>query len=82
VMLTRWIGEKPVFTDRDWLFLFGHPREKVLSVHLVQSSKWVSQVQIANAALGDADALRRASRHLPVAGHARSSAVHINDDIP
>ena len=34
VMLTRWIRGKPVFTDRDWLFLFGHPRDKVLSLHL------------------------------------------------
>jgi len=29
VMLTRWIRGRPVFTERDWLFLFGHPREKV-----------------------------------------------------
>jgi hypothetical protein len=34
VMLTRWIRGKPVFTDRDWLFLFGHSREKAFSVHL------------------------------------------------
>src|SRR5262245_5190270 len=34
VMLTRWIRGRPVFTERDWLFLFGHPREKVLSLHL------------------------------------------------
>jgi hypothetical protein len=34
VMLTRWLRGRPVFTDWDWLFLFGHPREKVLSVHL------------------------------------------------
>jgi hypothetical protein len=34
VMLTRWIGRRPAFTERDWLFLFGHPREKVLSLHL------------------------------------------------
>ena len=34
VMLTRWIRGWPVFTQRDWLFLFGHPREKVLSLHL------------------------------------------------
>jgi hypothetical protein len=33
-MLVRRIRGKPVFTDRDWLFLFGHPREKVLSLHL------------------------------------------------
>jgi len=34
VMLTRWIRERAVFTERDWLFLTGHPREKVLSLHL------------------------------------------------
>ena len=34
VMLVRWIRRRPVFTERDWLFLFGHPREKVLSLHL------------------------------------------------
>jgi hypothetical protein len=34
VMLTRWIRGRPVFTDRDWLFLTGHPREKVFSLHL------------------------------------------------
>src|SRR5262245_51483093 len=34
VMLMRWIRGKPVFTDRDWLFLFGHTRAKVLSLHL------------------------------------------------
>ena len=28
VMLTRWIRGRPVFTERDWLFLTGHPREK------------------------------------------------------
>jgi hypothetical protein len=34
VMLTRWIRGRPIFTDRDWLFLVGHPREKVFSLHL------------------------------------------------
>ena len=34
VMLVRWIRGWPVFAERDWLFLFGHPREKVLSLHL------------------------------------------------
>ena len=34
VMLTRWIRRRQVFSERDWLFLFGHPREKVLSLHL------------------------------------------------
>jgi hypothetical protein len=34
VMLVRWMRGRPVFTERDWLFLFGHRREKVLSLHL------------------------------------------------
>ena len=34
VMLTRWIRGRPVFSERDWLFLTGHPREKALSLHL------------------------------------------------
>jgi hypothetical protein len=34
VILTRWIRRLPLFTDRDWLFLTGRPREKVLSLHL------------------------------------------------
>src|SRR4029453_14138055 len=34
VMLIRWMRGWPVFTERDWLFLFGHPREKVVSVSL------------------------------------------------
>jgi hypothetical protein len=34
VMLVRWMRGRPAFTERDWLFLFGHPREKVLSLHL------------------------------------------------
>ena len=34
VMLTRWMRGRPVFTERDWFFLIGHPREKVLAVHL------------------------------------------------
>jgi hypothetical protein len=34
VMLTRWMRGRPVFTERDWLFLFGYPREKLLSLHL------------------------------------------------
>ena len=34
VMLVRWIRGRPVFTERDWLFLLGHPREKVLSLHM------------------------------------------------
>jgi len=34
VILTRWIRRLPLFTDRDWLFLTGQPREKVFSFHL------------------------------------------------
>jgi membrane protein YdbS with pleckstrin-like domain len=33
-MLTRWFQGRPVFTDRDWRFLFDHPREKVFTVRL------------------------------------------------
>jgi hypothetical protein len=33
-MLVRCLRGRPAFTERDWLFLFGHPREKVLSLHL------------------------------------------------
>ena len=49
VMLTRWIRGRPVFTERDWLFLFGHPREKVLSLHLWLrfAVLWVAVVLIA-----------------------------------
>jgi hypothetical protein len=34
VMFMRWIRRRPVFTERDWLFLTGRPRERVLSLHL------------------------------------------------
>jgi hypothetical protein len=34
VTLVRWMRGRSVFTERDWLFLFGHPREKVLLLHL------------------------------------------------
>jgi hypothetical protein len=33
VILTRWIRGRPLFTERDWLFLFGQTRERVFSVH-------------------------------------------------
>ena len=33
-MLVRWLRGRPVFTERDWVFLTGRPREKVLSLHL------------------------------------------------
>jgi hypothetical protein len=33
VMLMHWVCGQPVFTDRDWRFLFGRPREEVFSVH-------------------------------------------------
>jgi hypothetical protein len=32
VILMRWIRERPLFTERDWLFLFGQTRERVFSV--------------------------------------------------
>src|SRR5947208_13228099 len=35
VMLVRWIRGQPVFTERDWLFLFGHSRKEVLSIRLL-----------------------------------------------
>lgn len=33
VMLTRWMRGRPAFTESDWLFLIGHPRGKILSLH-------------------------------------------------
>jgi hypothetical protein len=33
IAIGRWKGQ-PVFTDRDWRFLFGHPREKVFTTRL------------------------------------------------
>ena len=35
VMLVRWFRRQPVFTERDWLFLFGHPRKEVFSLRLL-----------------------------------------------
>src|SRR5262245_4097807 len=48
VMLVRWIRGRPIFTERDWLFLFGDPREKVLSLHLWLrfAALWVAVVLI------------------------------------
>jgi ABC-type Fe3+ transport system permease subunit len=48
VMLTRWMRGRRAFTERDWLFLFGHPREKVLSLHLWLrfAALWVAVVLI------------------------------------
>jgi hypothetical protein len=34
VILTRWFQGQPAFTDCDWRFLFGQPREKVFSLKL------------------------------------------------
>src|SRR5215475_8549046 len=49
LMLTRWVRGRPVFTEKDWLFLFGHPREKVLSLHqwLRFAVLWVAVVLVA-----------------------------------
>ena len=35
VMLARRLRGQPVFSERDWLFLFGHSRKKVFSLRLV-----------------------------------------------
>ena len=35
VMLVRWIRGQPVFTERDWFFLFGHSRKEVFSLRLL-----------------------------------------------
>src|SRR6266581_9234438 len=35
VMLMRRIRGRPVFTERDWLFLFGHSRKEVFSLRLL-----------------------------------------------
>jgi len=35
VMVVRWLRGQPVFTERDWLFLFGHPRKEVFSLRLL-----------------------------------------------
>jgi hypothetical protein len=34
VISTRWVRGRPIFTERDWLFLTCRPQEKVLSLHL------------------------------------------------
>ena len=35
VMLARRLRRQPAFTERDWLFLFGHSRKKVFSPRLL-----------------------------------------------
>src|SRR5206468_12446031 len=35
VMLARRLRGKPAFTERDWLFLFGHSRKEVFSLRLL-----------------------------------------------
>ena len=34
-MLARRLRRQPVFTERDWLFLFGQSRKEVFSLHLL-----------------------------------------------
>jgi hypothetical protein len=34
VMLVRWFQGRALFTERDWLLLLGHPREKVFTLRL------------------------------------------------
>jgi hypothetical protein len=48
VTLVRWIRGRPVFTERDWLFLTGRPWEKVVSLHLWLrfAALWLSVVLI------------------------------------
>jgi hypothetical protein len=48
LMFRRWMRGWPVFTDRDWIFLTGHPREKLLSLHLWLrfAALWVAVVLI------------------------------------
>lgn len=33
-MLVRWLQGRALFTERDWLLLFGQPREKALTLRL------------------------------------------------
>ena len=35
VIVVRWFRGQPVFTERDWLFLFGHSRKEVFSPRLL-----------------------------------------------
>ena len=35
VMLARRLRRQPAFTERDWLFLFGHSRKEVFSLRLL-----------------------------------------------
>ena len=35
VMLARRLRRQPAFTERDWLFLFGHSRKELFSLRLV-----------------------------------------------
>jgi hypothetical protein len=46
--LTGWLRRRAVFTERDWLFLTGRPREKILSLHLWLrfAALWVAVVFI------------------------------------
>ena len=48
VILMRWIRGRPLFTERDWLFLFGQTRERVFSVHfwIRFGALWVTLVLI------------------------------------
>jgi hypothetical protein len=34
VLLVRWLQGRALFTERDWLLLFGHSREKDLTLRL------------------------------------------------
>src|SRR5438128_3108343 len=49
VMLVRRLRGKPVFTERDWLFLFGHSRKEVFSPRLLLR---LSALLLASAVVG------------------------------
>src|SRR5215813_10402184 len=77
VMLVRWVRGRAVFTERDWLFLFGHPREKVLSLHLWLrfAMLWVEVVLIAFCLRATSDPLwLRSVPWLPLSHHPCSLA--------
>jgi hypothetical protein len=49
VMLMRWLQGRAVFTERVWLLLFGHPREKVFTLWLWL---WFAALLLAVVAIG------------------------------
>src|SRR5207302_10526164 len=41
VMVVRWFRGQPVFTERDWLFLFGQSHKEVFSLRLLLKFAWL-----------------------------------------